>query len=79
MKRVLTYSFIAGKEAIVKEKGAFHLFGCDTMFDENENPWVFEVNVYPDLHIFSAAKNFSMPKITKNTIELLMYFYDRWD
>lgn len=56
MQKVLTYSFLASKNFVKKEKGAFHLFGCDVMIDDKENAWVFEVNVYPALHLFSPAK-----------------------
>jgi len=34
MQKVLTYSFIASKSVVSKNKGAFHLFGCDVMIDD---------------------------------------------
>lgn len=52
----------SGENKLVKNKGAYHVFGVDVQWDNEFNPWILEVNVYPNLHVVdSKAKRNILP------------------
>lgn len=52
IEKIITYTFMSVQdemESCHSSKNSFEMFGFDLMIDEDQNPWLIEVNLSPDV------------------------------
>jgi D-alanine-D-alanine ligase-like ATP-grasp enzyme len=76
MKRILLTTFSAAKRKLMTKKGTYELLGCDIIIDQNNRPYLLEVNTNPAMFTDTQTQKQMIPPLVSNTLDVALGLFE---
>ncbi|KRX09574.1 hypothetical protein PPERSA_09404 [Pseudocohnilembus persalinus] len=70
-KKVLAYTFMAAKDRLKHQQGAYQVMGADLIYDEDYNVKIIELNTNPGLKDAFECQSYVIAQMVQSTLDLV--------